>query len=85
MARLDITPPAAGGGGDSITVNASAVVDADFDDATPAAPAGSLNVKWQKDASSPANVSGYVTSSDEQVFTGSGTWTKPTTFTLDLG
>lgn len=49
-----------GGGGDSITVNAVAVVDADFDDATPAAPAGGLNVKWQKDALSPANVSAYM-------------------------
>lgn len=51
---------AAGGGGDSITVNGVAVVDADFDDATPAAPAGEVNVKWQKDASSPANVSASV-------------------------
>lgn len=50
-----------GGGGDSITIDGSGVTDADFDDATPAAPAGSLNVKWQKDASSPANVSAYVT------------------------
>lgn len=47
-------------GGDSITVNGAAVVDADFDDATPAAPAGALNVTWQKDASSPANISAYV-------------------------
>jgi hypothetical protein len=48
------------GGGDSITVNGVAVVDADFDSATPAAPAGSLNVTWQKDAGSPANVSAYI-------------------------
>jgi hypothetical protein len=51
---------AAAGGGDNITVNGVAVVDADFDDATPAAPAGSVNVLWQKDASSPANVSAYL-------------------------
>jgi hypothetical protein len=38
-------------------------VDADFDDATPAAPAGDTNVKWQKDASSPANVSAYIDTS----------------------
>ena len=50
----------AGGSGDNITVNASAAVDADFDDATPAVPANALNVKWQKDASSPANISAYV-------------------------
>lgn len=49
-----------GGGGDNVTINTVAVVDIDLDDATPAAPAGDLNVKWQKDASSPANVSGYV-------------------------
>jgi hypothetical protein len=49
-----------GAGGDSITVNGVAVVDADFDDATPAAPGGSVNVKWQKDASSPANISAYL-------------------------
>jgi hypothetical protein len=48
---------ATGGGGDSITVNGVAVVDADFDDATPSAPASSLNVRFQKDASSPANIS----------------------------
>lgn len=51
---------AVGAGGDSITVNAAAVVDADFDDATPAAPANAQNVKWQKDASSPANISAYI-------------------------
>lgn len=49
-----------GGGGDDITVNGVAVVGADFDDATPAAPANAQNVKWQKDALAPANVSAYV-------------------------
>jgi hypothetical protein len=52
-----------GASGDSITVNGVAVVDADLDDATPAAPAGDLNVKWQKDAASPANISAYVDAS----------------------
>jgi len=47
-------------GGDSITVNGSAVVNADFDDATPAAPANSLNVVWAKDTSSPANISASI-------------------------
>lgn len=50
--------------GDNVTVNGAAVVDADFDDATPAAPVISgaieyLNARWQKDASSPANISAY--------------------------
>lgn len=52
------------GGGDVITVNTSGVSDADFDDTTPSAPSGSVNVKWQKDGSTPANVSAYVTVSD---------------------
>lgn len=46
-----------GGGGDNISVNAVAAVDADFDDATPAAPADGVNVRWQKDALTPNNVS----------------------------
>lgn len=49
-----------GGSGDSVTVNGVAVVDLDLDDATPAPPAGEINVKWQKDAGSPANVSASV-------------------------
>lgn len=47
---------------EAITVNGVAVVDADLDDATPAAPAGGVNVKWQKDSSSPANISAYAPS-----------------------
>lgn len=68
--------PAGAGSGDQITVNASAVVDADFDDATPAAPAGAVNVKWQKDASSPANISAYVTKTDFRT---------PSEVTIDFG
>lgn len=49
-----------GAGGDNITVNTVAVVDLDFDDATPAAPAGDLNIKWQENAASPAKLSGYI-------------------------
>ncbi|MBI4443516.1 MAG: hypothetical protein HY649_09110 [Acidobacteria bacterium] len=48
------------GGGDNISVNGSAATDADLDDATPVAPANSINVKWQKDALSPNNVSANV-------------------------
>ena len=50
-----------GAGGDSISINGTAATDADFDDATPAAPANAVNVKWQKDASTPNNISAYVT------------------------
>lgn len=52
--------PAGGGGGDTVTVNGAGVTDADLDDATPAAPAGDLNVKWQTSGSGPANISAYV-------------------------
>ena len=45
------------GSGDSVSVNGASTTDADFDDATPTAPAGSLNVAWQKDSSGPDNVS----------------------------
>lgn len=49
-------------GGDSVTVNGSAMVDPDFDDATPAAAGSGVNVKWQY--SSP-NLSAYVQESSE--------------------
>jgi hypothetical protein len=49
-----------GGGGDNVSVNGSAATDADLDDATPAAPSGATNVKWQKDSSTPNNISGYI-------------------------
>lgn len=52
-----------GGGGDNISVNGVAAADADFDDATPAAPANAVNVTWQKDASTPNNVSGHIVGS----------------------
>ena len=48
------------GGGDSVSVNAAAATDADLDDATPAAPAGGSNVKWQSVGASPTDVSAYV-------------------------
>ena len=50
----------AAGGGDSITVNTNAVTDADFDDATPAAAAGDVNIKWQYTGASPTDISGYL-------------------------
>ena len=46
-----------GTGGDSISVNSSAVVDADFDDATPAQPTDGMNVDWQTSGSGPADIS----------------------------
>ena len=49
-----------GGGGDNISVNGTVASDADFDDTTPAAPANSINVKWQKDTASPNNISASV-------------------------
>lgn len=48
-----------GSGGDSVSVNGSAVTDANFT-STPAAPAGGANVIWQTSGSGPASVSGYV-------------------------
>lgn len=53
-------PAASGGGGDNVSVNGVAASDADFDDATPAAPAGGINVLWQKDSGTPNNISAYV-------------------------
>jgi hypothetical protein len=47
----------AAGGGDAMSVNGVALIDGDLDDATPAAPANSLNVRWQKDSATPNNVS----------------------------
>ena len=49
-----------GGGGTTVTVNGASVNStADLDDSTPAAPANGVNVKWQKDASTPTNISAY--------------------------
>lgn len=44
-------------GASAVTVNGGALADVDLDDATPAAPSGDLNVKWQQ---SGGNVSAYV-------------------------
>lgn len=45
-----------------MTVNGStlAASTGNLDDATPSAPAGGFNVKWQKDALGPTNISAYV-------------------------
>ena len=49
-----------GGGGTTVTVNGASVNStADLDDSTPAAPANGVNVKWQKDASNPTNISAH--------------------------
>ena len=50
-----------GGGGDNIQVNGAAATDANFNDTTPSAPAGSgTNVKWQMSGAGPSSVSAYV-------------------------
>lgn len=61
--RVQVGNLPGGGGGDTITVNgsATAATNVDLDDATPAAPAGQINVAWQKDALDPTNVSANVT------------------------
>ena len=75
-----------GGGGHTITVNGSALASstaADFDDATPAAPANGFNVKWQKDALDPTNISGYFDTTTWATSTwGSGS---AITFTYNVG
>jgi hypothetical protein len=49
------------GSGDNGTVNTTAVTDFNLSDTLPAAPASSLNVKWQIDtAAAPDNVSAYI-------------------------
>lgn len=55
-------PGAGGGGGDSILINAGAIVDADFG-ATPVAAAGRSLIEWQTSGSGPAAVSGQTASS----------------------
>ncbi len=52
------------GSGDNISANGTAATDADFDDATPAAPSNAVNVKWQKDALTPNNLSAYLLLTD---------------------
>lgn len=44
-------------GGDNVSVNGTACSDVDLDDNTPAAPSGAAKGRWQKDSSSPNNVS----------------------------
>lgn len=52
---------AAGAGGDNVSVNGVAVTDADFDDATPAAPdATRYNVEFEQSGASPTNISAHV-------------------------
>ena len=68
-----------GGGGDNVSVNGTAASDADFDNATPAAPANGFNVRWQKDASAPNNISAHLLTTDVTSTTFGGgagfTWT----------
>ena len=66
-------------GGDSITVNGVAVVDANFSTVTPVAPASGLNVVFQKDALSPANISAHILGDGvvTNFLTGTGTYAVP--------
>lgn len=50
--------------GDNLSVNGTAATDADFDNATPAAPANGFNIRWQKDTSTPNNISGHILTTD---------------------
>lgn len=59
-----------GGSGDSITINGSAVSDAAFNDGNPSTPSSGLSIKWQKDSSSPANISAYAAVSTSAVLAG---------------
>ena len=84
-----VTP--AGGGGDNVSVNGTACSDVDLDDSTPAPPAGCVNVKWQKDTSTPNNVSAYVPASvpvvlDRELNTTIGiSWTAALTHAVPAG
>jgi hypothetical protein len=49
-----------GGDGDDIWVNGTPAVDANFNNAGPAAPAGGVNVAWQKDGATPNNISAHL-------------------------
>lgn len=70
---------AGGGGGDSITVNGTAATNADFDSATPAAPANGRNVIFQKDAAAPDNISAHILGDGvaTNFLNGTGTFTAP--------
>lgn len=48
-----------GGGGTPVQINTAASAAANFNDTSPAAPAGSLNIKWQRTAGSPDSISAY--------------------------
>ncbi len=59
----------AAGGGDNVLVNSTAATDANLNDSTPAAPAGTANIRWQKDTSAPNNLSAYLDTSTSYTFT----------------
>lgn len=79
------------GGGDNVSVNGTACSDVDLDDSTPAPPAGCVNVKWQKDTSTPNNVSAYIPTSvpvvlDREINTTIGiSWTAALTHAVPAG
>lgn len=59
----------ASGGGDTITVNGSALASStgNFNNTTPAASSNFVNVQWQKDALSPTNISAQVPAATNSV------------------
>lgn len=71
-----------GGGGDNIQVNAVAATDANFNDTTPAAPAGAANVDWASTGASPTSVSASVAGASE---TAAGVVERATQAEVDAG
>lgn len=66
-----------GSGGDSIQINTTAVTDANFNNTTPAAASGGVNVLWQRSGSGPDSVSAYTLASGFQPFLGLGIYPFP--------
>lgn len=62
---------AVGSGSSSVFINSAPVSNPNFNDTTPAAPVGMVNVLWQYDIS--GNVSAYVTPSEGATFQANGT------------
>lgn len=59
--------------GDQVSTNGTSTKDADLDDTTPAAPAGTANVKWQQTGSNPTDVSAHVDRDADYAFLGQNT------------
>ena len=68
--RPDIQGGGSGGGGSTVNVNGSPVLNPNFNGTTPSAPGGDTNVTWQVDGS--GNVSAYVPASSSGTVTSVG-------------